>query len=362
MDALAREDPEVFGAIQNETWRLYDKLQLIASENYVSQAVLEATGSILSQKYAEGLPGKRYYQGCEWIDEVERLAISRAKAVFGADHANVQLHSGSQANMAVYFTAVEPGDTVLAMNLSHGGHLTHGSGANFSGKLYRFVHYGIDPVTERLDYDAVATLADQHRPKLIVAGATAYPRIIDFARFQEIAQAHGAMLMVDMAHIAGLVAGGVHPSPVPHADFVSSSTHKTLRGPRGGFVLCRKQWGKALDRTVFPGMQGGPLEHVIAAKVLSNQFGRIFPIGGDKNDNFPVAILLAPNRFQHANNLHRHFCKTNKSYLSPGNAPGRSAGNAPGHSTGRTLATTPLCFVHWCPHVLSEVFFEIFRC
>ncbi len=267
--ALAREDPEVFAAIQHEERRLRDKIQLIASENYVSAAVLEATGSVLTQKYAEGLPGRRYYQGCEWIDVVERLAVERARRLFGADHANVQPHSGSQANMAVYFAALEPGDTVLAMELAEGGHLTHGSPVNFSGKLYRFVHYGVDPATGRLDYDAIAELARQHRPKLIVAGATAYPRVIDFARFRAIADEVGALLMVDMAHIAGLVAAGVHPSPVPYADFVSSSTHKTLRGPRGGLALSRKEWGRALDKAVFPGIQGGPLEHVIAAKAVA---------------------------------------------------------------------------------------------
>ncbi|MHB1414474.1 MAG: serine hydroxymethyltransferase [Chloroflexota bacterium] len=267
--ALEREDPELYAAIQREERRLCDKIQLIASENFASQAVFEATGSILTQKYAEGFPGRRYYQGCEWIDVVERLAIERAKAVFGADHANVQPHSGSQANQAVYLAAVEPGDLILAMDLAEGGHLTHGSPVNITSKLYRFVHYGVDHRTGRLDYDVIAELARRHRPKLIVAGATAYPRIIDFARFRAIADEVGAVLMVDMAHIAGLVAAGVHPSPVPHADFVSSSTHKTLRGPRGGMVLCRGEWARALDRAVFPGLQGGPLEHVIAAKAVA---------------------------------------------------------------------------------------------
>ncbi len=280
--ALAQEDPEVYAAILHEERRLLDKVQLIASENYVSQAVLEATGSVLTQKYAEGLPGRRYYQGCEWIDRVERLAIDRARRLFGADHANVQPHSGSQANQAVYFAALQPGDTapasadwyrrgdtVLAMDLAEGGHLTHGSPVNLSGRLYRFVHYGVDRATGRLDYEAIARLARAHRPKLIVAGATAYPRVIDFAAFRRIADEVEALLMVDMAHIAGLVAGGAHPSPVPHADFVSSSTHKTLRGPRGGMILCREGWARALDRAVFPGTQGGPLEHVIAAKAMA---------------------------------------------------------------------------------------------
>jgi len=269
LSALAREDPEVFSAIQREERRLRDKIQLIASENYVSAAVLEATGSVLTQKYAEGLPGRRYYQGCEWIDVVERLAVDRARRLFGADHANVQPHSGSQANMAVYFAAVEPGDTVLAMALAEGGHLTHGSPVSFSGKLYHFVHYGVDRETGRLDYDAIAELARQHRPKLVVAGATAYPRTIDFARFRAIADEVGALLMVDMAHIAGLVAAGVHPSPVPHAELVTSSTHKTLRGPRGGLVLGKREWGRAVDKAVFPGIQGGPLEHIIAAKAVA---------------------------------------------------------------------------------------------
>jgi len=269
MSSLRDQDPEVYRAIAQEQQRLREKIHLIASENAVSEAVLEATGSILTQKYAEGLPGKRYYQGCEWIDFVETLAIKRAKELFRADHANVQPHSGSQANMAVYFAALRPGDRVLAMDLRQGGHLTHGSPVNFSGRLYQFAFYGVDAETERLDYDAIAALAREHRPRLIVAGATAYPRLIDFARFRAIADEVDALLMVDMAHIAGLIAGGVHPSPVPHADFVSSSTHKTLRGPRGGFVLCRKARAADLDRAVFPGIQGGPLEHVIAGKAVA---------------------------------------------------------------------------------------------
>jgi glycine hydroxymethyltransferase len=267
--ALEYTDPEVYAIIAGEQRRQSSKVHLIASENFVSQAVLEATGSVLTQKYAEGLPGKRYYNGCEWVDQVERLAIERAKQLFGADHANVQPHSGSQANQAIYFASVQPGDVILAMNLAEGGHLTHGSAVNFSGQLYRFVHYGVDHDTGRLDYDAVAALARAHRPKLIVAGATAYPRIIDFARFRAIADEVDALLMADMAHIAGLIAGGVHPSPVPHADFVGSSSHKTLRGPRGGLVLCKEKWARDLDRAVFPGVQGGPLEHVIAAKAVA---------------------------------------------------------------------------------------------
>ena len=267
--SLAFEDPEIFAAVERETARLRDKIQLIASENYVSRAVLEATGSILAQKYAEGFPGRRFYQGCEHIDVVEQVAIDRAKQLFGADHANVQPHAGSQANMAVFFSALEPGDTVLAMNLSEGGHLTHGSAVNFSGRLYNFAHYGVDHATGLIDYDAVAAIARESRPKMIVAGATAYPRIIDFARFRAIADEVGALLLVDMAHIAGLIAGGAHPSPVPYADFVSSTTQKTLRGPRGGMVLSRKAHARKLDRAVFPGLQGGPLGHVIAAKAVA---------------------------------------------------------------------------------------------
>jgi glycine hydroxymethyltransferase len=267
--ALATEDAEVFAAISRETERLREKIQLIASENYVSRAVLEATGSILTQKYAEGFPGRRFYQGCEHLDVVEQLAIDRAKRLFGAEHANVQPHAGSQANMAVFFAALEPGDPVLAMDLSEGGHLTHGSSVNFSGRLYRFTHYGVDHATGLIDYDRVAEIARASRPKLIIAGATAYPRIIDFARFRAIADEVGALLLVDMAHIAGLIAGGAHPSPLPHADFVSSSTHKTLRGPRGGMVLSRQAHARKLDRAVFPGFQGGPLGHVIAAKAVA---------------------------------------------------------------------------------------------
>ena len=266
--ALAEADPEIAQAIKNERHRQNSGLELIASENFVSRAVLEAAGSVFTNKYAEGYPGRRYYGGCEFVDVVESLAIARATALFGADHANVQPHSGAQANMAVYLTVLKPGDTVLGMNLSHGGHLTHGHPLNFSGKLYTIVPYGVRQDDERIDYDEVARLAGAHRPKLIVVGASAYPRTIDFARFAAIAAGVGAPMMVDMAHIAGLVAAGVHPSPVPHAEFVTSTTHKTLRGPRGGLVLCRERYAKDLDRTVFPGVQGGPLMHVIAAKAV----------------------------------------------------------------------------------------------
>lgn len=269
MSRLQNHDPEIFEAIQNELNRQRDKIELIASENFVSEAVLEAAGSVLTNKYAEGYPGRRYYGGCEYVDVAERLAQERLKEIFGADHANVQPHSGAQANMAVYFTVLEPGDTVLGMNLAHGGHLTHGSPVNFSGKLYNFVEYGVDPETQQINYDDVLAKAKEHKPKLIVAGASAYPRVIDFARFREIADEVGALFMVDMAHIAGLVAANVHPSPVPYADFVTSTTHKTLRGPRGGIILCKEEYAKAIDKAVFPGIQGGPLMHVIAAKAVA---------------------------------------------------------------------------------------------
>jgi glycine hydroxymethyltransferase len=269
MSFLQGADNEIFSAIQKETKRLEQNLELIASENVVSEAVLEAQGSVMTNKYAEGYPGKRYYGGCEFVDEVESLAIARAKELFGADHANVQPHSGSQANMTVYLAVLKPGDCYLGMNLAHGGHLSMGSPVNFSGILYRVIPYGVSEQTETIDYDELAKLAREHRPKLIVAGASAYPRVIDFAKFRQIADEIGALLMVDMAHIAGLVAAGVHPSPVPHADFVTTTTHKTLRGPRGGMVLCRAAHAKIVDSKVFPGMQGGPLMHVIAAKAVA---------------------------------------------------------------------------------------------
>jgi glycine hydroxymethyltransferase len=269
MSFLEKTDPEVFAAIQNETSRLEQNLELIASENVVSEAVLEAQGSVMTNKYAEGYPGRRYYGGCEFVDQVESLAIARAKELFGADHANVQPHSGTQANMVVYLSVLKPGDCYLGMNLAHGGHLSMGSPVNFSGILYRVVPYGVSQASETIDYDEVAKLAREHRPKLIVAGASAYPRIIDYARFREICDEVGAFFMVDMAHIAGLVSAGLHPSPVPHADFVTTTTHKTLRGPRGGMVLCRAEHAKTVDSKVFPGMQGGPLMHVIAAKAVA---------------------------------------------------------------------------------------------
>ncbi len=269
MSFLEETDPKVYAAIQKETQRLEDNLELIASENVVSEAVLEAQGSVMTNKYAEGYPGKRYYGGCEFVDEVESLAIARAKELFGADHANVQPHSGSQANMTVYLSVLKPGDTYLGMNLAHGGHLSMGSPVNFSGFIYKVIPYGVSEKTETIDYDELERLAKEHRPKLIVAGASAYPRIIDYARFRQIADQIGALLMVDMAHIAGLVAAGLHPSPVPYADFVTTTTHKTLRGPRGGMVLCKAEHAKTVDSKVFPGMQGGPLMHVIAAKAVA---------------------------------------------------------------------------------------------
>ncbi|HWQ88968.1 MAG TPA: serine hydroxymethyltransferase [Desulfitobacteriaceae bacterium] len=266
---ILAQDPEVARAIEQEEIRQKYKIEMIASENFVSRAVMAAQGSVLTNKYAEGYPGKRYYGGCEYVDIVEDLARERAKKLFGAEHANVQPHSGAQANTAVYFAALKLGDTVLGMDLTHGGHLTHGSPVNISGMYYNFVPYGVDPETEQLDYDQVRLLAQQHRPKLIVAGASAYPRIIDFARLREIADETGSLLMVDMAHIAGLVATGIHPSPIRHAHFVTTTTHKTLRGPRGGMILCPSEYAQKIDKAIFPGIQGGPLMHVIAAKAVA---------------------------------------------------------------------------------------------
>jgi glycine hydroxymethyltransferase len=268
-EILAEADPQVFAAIRGEEKRQRDNIELIASENYVSPAVLAAQGSVLTNKYAEGYPGRRYYGGCQYVDIVEQLAIDRAKELFGAEHVNVQPHSGSQANAAVYLALLAPGDTVLAMNLAHGGHLTHGSPVNVSGKIYNFVHYGVSRETELLDYDQAEVLAKEHHPRLIVAGASAYSRIIDFPRLRAIAEEAGASLMVDMAHIAGLVAAGLHPSPIPYADVVTTTTHKTLRGPRAGMIMCKERLAKAIDKAVFPGMQGGPLMHIIAAKAVA---------------------------------------------------------------------------------------------
>jgi glycine hydroxymethyltransferase len=266
---LRTTDPEVYAAIRREGRRQREKILLIASENFASAAVLAAQGSVMTNKYAEGYAGRRYYGGCQYMDVVESLAIERAKQIFGADHVNVQPHSGSQANMAAYFSVLKPGDPILGMDLAHGGHLTHGSRVSFSGILYRSFFYGVDRATERIDYEALRKLAEECRPRMIVAGASAYPRILDFPKFQEIAKAVGAYLMVDIAHIAGLIAAGLHPSPVPYADFVTTTTHKTLRGPRGGMIMCKAEHAKAVDKVIFPGLQGGPLMHVIAAKAVA---------------------------------------------------------------------------------------------
>jgi glycine hydroxymethyltransferase len=269
MENLARTDPEVADAIRQETIRQGQQLELIASENFVSEAVLEALGTVFTNKYAEGYPGRRYYGGCEYADVVESLAISRARELFQADHANVQPHSGAQANTAVYMTVLKPGDTMLGMNLSHGGHLTHGHPLNFSGRMYKVVAYGVRKEDEQIDYDALAALAREHHPKIIVVGASAYPRTLDFPAVRKAADACGAVVMADIAHVAGLVATGLHPSPVPYCEFVTTTTHKTLRGPRGGMILCQAKWAKELDKLVFPGVQGGPLVHVIAAKAVA---------------------------------------------------------------------------------------------
>jgi glycine hydroxymethyltransferase len=269
MENLARTDPEVADAIRQETIRQGEQLELIASENFVSEAVLEALGTVFTNKYAEGYPGRRYYGGCEYADVVESLAIARAKELFQADHANVQPHSGAQANTAVYMAVLKPGDTILGMNLSHGGHLTHGHPLNFSGRMYKVVAYGVRKEDEQIDYDGLAALAREHNPKVIVVGASAYPRTLDFPAVRRAADACGAVVMADIAHIAGLVATGLHPSPVPHCEFVTTTTHKTLRGPRGGMILCQAKWAKELDKLVFPGVQGGPLVHVIAAKAVA---------------------------------------------------------------------------------------------
>ena len=269
LNNLQASDPAIYAAIQEELGRQRNKIELIASENFVTTAVMEAMGTVLTNKYAEGYPGHRYYGGCEYVDKVETLAIERAKELFGAEHANVQPHSGANANTAVYFAFLKPGDTIMGMNLSHGGHLTHGSPVNISGTYFNIVPYGVNPETETIDYNELERLAEEHKPKIIVGGASAYPRIIDFERMAEIAHKVGALLMIDMAHVAGLVAAGLHPSPVPYADIVTTTTHKTLRGPRGGLILCKEKYAKALDKAIFPGTQGGPLMHVIAAKAVA---------------------------------------------------------------------------------------------
>lgn len=292
-------DPEVADAIAREEQRQNNKLELIASENFVSRAVMAAQGGVMTNKYAEGYPGKRYYGGCEYVDVVEELARQRAKTLFGAQHVNVQPHSGAQANTAVYFAALTPGDTVLGMNLNHGGHLTHGSKVNLSGKYFNFVDYGVDPGSETIDYDQVRETALKHRPKMIVAGASAYPRIIDFERFKSIADEVGAYLFVDMAHIAGLVAAGLHPSPLPYADFVTTTTHKTLRGPRGGLIMCREEWGAKIDKAVFPGIQGGPLMHVIAAKAVCFKEALTDEFNKYQQDIVDNAVALAGSLVEH---------------------------------------------------------------
>ena len=269
LNNLQASDPAIYAAIQEELGRQRNKIELIASENFVTTAVMEAMGTVLTNKYAEGYPGHRYYGGCEYVDKVETLAIERAKELFGAEHANVQPHSGANANTAVYFAFLKPGDTIMGMNLSHGGHLTHGSPVNISGTYFNIVPYGVNPETETIDYNELERLAEEHKPKIIVGGASAYPRIIDFERMAEIAHKVGALLMIDMAHVAGLVAAGLHPSPVPYADIVTTTIHKTLRGPRGGLILCKEKYAKAIDKAIFPGTQGGPLMHVIAAKAVA---------------------------------------------------------------------------------------------
>ena len=293
LEALQRIDPEVAAATLAEVARQADTLVLIASENFVSRAVLEATASVFTNKYAEGYPGRRYYGGCEHADAVERLAIERARAIFGAEHANVQPHSGSQANMAVYLAALKPGDTLLGMDLSHGGHLTHGHPLNYSGRTFKVVPYGVDRETERIDYDALARLAREHRPRMIVVGASAYARVIDYARIQAIAAEVGALVLADIAHVAGLIAAGVHPNPVPHADFVTTTTHKTLRGPRGALILCRERWAREVDSAVFPGVQGGPLVHVIAAKAVALKEAMEEPFRRDQIRTVENARVLA---------------------------------------------------------------------
>ncbi|MFA5199981.1 MAG: serine hydroxymethyltransferase [Candidatus Omnitrophota bacterium] len=298
MKYLQKTDPEIFNAIQKELKRQNENIELIASENFTSLSVLEAQGSVLTNKYAEGYSGARWYGGCEYVDIAETLAVERAKSLFGAEHVNVQAHSGSQANMAVYFAAVKPGDTILAMDLAAGGHLTHGHPHNFSGRFFKMVGYSVDKKTEMLNYDAIAVLAKEHKPKMILAGASAYPRTIDFKRFREIADSVGAYLFVDMAHIAGLVAAGIHPSPVPYAEFVTSTTHKTLRGPRGGFILCKKEFAKKIDSQIFPGIQGGPLMHVVAAKAVA--FGEAL-----KPDFKGYQIQLAKNAEELASALEK---------------------------------------------------------
>ena len=356
IDLIRETDPEIARVIQNEAMRQQSHLELIASENIASQAVMAAQGSILTNKYAEGYPEKRYYGGCEFVDRGEQMAIDRALALFGADCANVQPHSGSQANMAAYFALLEPGDTVLAMDLAHGGHLTHGAKVSFSGRLFHFVHYGVNRETETIDYDQVERLARQHRPKMIVAGASAYPRFFDFKALAEIARSIDALLMVDMAHIAGLVAAGVHPSPIPHSDVVTSTTHKTLRGPRGGLILARDGWGKKINSQVFPGIQGGPLMHVIAAKAVAFKEALGDPFRQYQKNTVTNAATLANSLKDNGLDLvsggtDNHLMLVNLTRMG---ITGRDAEDALGRA-GITVNKNAIPFETRSPHVTSGI-------
>ena len=356
IDLIRETDPEIARVIQNEAMRQQSHLELIASENIASQAVMAAQGSILTNKYAEGYPEKRYYGGCEFVDRGEQMAIDRALALFGADFANVQPHSGSQANMAAYFALLEPGDTVLAMDLAHGGHLTHGAKVSFSGRLFHFVHYGVNRETETIDYDQVERLAGQHRPKMIVAGASAYPRFFDFKALAEIARSIDALLMVDMAHIAGLVAAGVHPSPIPHSDVVTSTTHKTLRGPRGGLILAREGYGKKINSQVFPGIQGGPLMHVIAAKAVAFKEAQGDPFRQYQKNTVTNAATLASSLKDNGLDLvsggtDNHLMLVNLTRMG---ITGRDAEDALGRA-GITVNKNAIPFETRSPHVTSGI-------
>ena len=356
IDLIRETDPEIARVIQNEAMRQQSHLELIASENIASQAVMAAQGSILTNKYAEGYPEKRYYGGCEFVDRGEQMAIDRALSLFGADCANVQPHSGSQANMAAYFALLEPGDTVLAMDLAHGGHLTHGAKVSFSGRLFHFVHYGVNRETETIDYDQVERLARQHRPKMIVAGASAYPRFFDFKALAEIARSIDALLMVDMAHIAGLVAAGVHPSPIPHSDVVTSTTHKTLRGPRGGLILARDGWGKKINSQVFPGIQGGPLMHVIAAKAVAFKEALGDPFRQYQKNTVTNAATLANSLKDNGLDLvsggtDNHLMLVNLTRMG---ITGRDAEDALGRA-GITVNKNAIPFETRSPHVTSGI-------
>ena len=356
IDLIRETDPEIARVIQNEAMRQQSHLELIASENIASQAVMAAQGSILTNKYAEGYPEKRYYGGCEFVDRGEQMAIDRALALFGADCANVQPHSGSQANMAAYFALLEPGDTVLAMDLAHGGHLTHGAKVSFSGRLFNFVHYGVNRETEVIDYDQVERLARQHRPKMIVAGASAYPRFFDFKALAEIARSIDALLMVDMAHIAGLVAAGVHPSPVPHSDVVTSTTHKTLRGPRGGLIRARDAWGKKINSQVFPGIQGGPLMHIIAAKAVAFKEALGDPFRQYQKNTVTNAATLANSLKDNGLDLvsggtDNHLMLVNLTRMG---ITGRDAEDALGRA-GITVNKNAIPFETRSPHVTSGI-------